>query len=199
MKQSLFFLAALLTLNLASRAADEYATGYIITKNNDTVLCKILIPKDFGHFNEPSLFLRVTVLDNSGEKKKYTPATINGYVFIYNAKKYVYASKQIDDDGKTMFAWPRNLGKKINEYYYYSYNSTDLAKGATGSLEEVYVLEDPETKGTVAITRGGAWTNNFKEQLRKFFENDKHLLTLINKEVKEFHDIPMFVKDANNE
>jgi len=199
MKQFILFSSLFFLCSLSSKATDEYANGYIITKNNDTVLCKIIIPKDFGHFNEPSLFLRVTVLDSAGNKVKYTPGNINGYAFFYQSKKYVYVSKEVDDDGKMMFVWPRNLGKKINEYYWYSYNSTDLAKGSTGSLAEVYVLEDPETKGTTSITRGGAWTNNFKDQLRKFFENDKPLLTLVNKDVKDFHDIPAFVQDANNQ
>ena len=198
MKQLLFFSVLFFVCAFTSKASVDYADGYIVTKNNDTVAGKVLIPKDFGHFNEPALFLKVTVLDNAGAKKKYTPADINGYGFVYKSKKYIYVTKQVDDDGKAMFVWPRSLGKKINEYYYYSYNTSDLAKGSTGGLEEVYVLEEPETKETVSITKGGAWTNNLKEQLRKFFENDKHLLTLLTKDVKEFHDIPGFVKDANN-
>ena len=121
MKQALFCSVALFFLFTYSicRAADEYASGYFVTKTNDTVECKILIPKDFGRVNEQSLFSKVTILDSLGKKTKYTPGDINGYGFLYHNKGYFYVSKQVEEDGKMMFLCPRNLGKKINEYYYY--------------------------------------------------------------------------------
>jgi len=196
MKQTILFSVLFFLFAFNSKAADEYADGYIITKHNDTLACKILIPKDFGHFNEASFFTKVTVLDSAGNKKKYAPSDINGYRFYYQSKKYIYVAKQVDEDGKMMFLWPLSLGKKINEYYYYSYNSSDMGKGYIDKAE-VYVLEDAETKETVSITQGGSLSNTYKAQLRKFFENDKKVLTILAKDVKSFHDISKFVKDAN--
>jgi hypothetical protein len=198
MKQAFFFSVLYFLLTFNCRATDEYAMGYFITKSNDTVECKILIPKDFGRINEQSLFSKVTILDSLAKKKKYTPKDINGYGFLYQNKSYIYISRQVEEDGKMMFLWPLDLGKKINEYYYYIYNTTNLAKGSMGARDEIYVLEDTETKETASITRGGALSNTFKEQLRKFFENDKKLMALLVRDVKEFHDISSFVKDANN-
>lgn len=180
-----------------ARASDEFTDGYYVTKGNDTLDCKILIPKDFGRFNEQSLFSRVTMLDSAGKKIKYTASEINGYGFIYLKKKYIYVSRQVDEDGKMMFVWPMIYGKKINEYYYYNYNTSDMYKGSMGATDEVYVLEDDETKETVAVTRGGSLTNTYKSQLRKFFENDKKVLAVLVQDVKDFHDIPKFVRDAN--
>jgi hypothetical protein len=179
-------------------ASDEFTAGYFISSTNDTVQCKILIPKDFGRFNEQALFLKVTILDSTGKKIKYSPKDINGYGFIYHTKEYIYVSRQTDEDGKMMFVWPLYYGKKLNEYYYYSYNTSNLDKGAMGATEEVYVLEDAESKETAAITRGGALSNNYKSQLRKFFENDKRILALVVRDIKDFHDISRFVKDVDN-
>ena len=66
-----------------------------------------------------------------------------------------------------------------------------------GAMEEIYVLEDAETKETVSITRGGSLNNTYKEQLRKFFVTDKKMMALLVQDVKDFHDIPKFVNDAN--
>lgn len=198
MKQTLFFSALFFLFLVNASASDEFADGYLITKGNDTVDCKVLIPKDFGRFNEQSLFSKVTILDSAGKKTKYTPTDINGYGFIYQTKKYIYVTRQIDEDGKMMFLWPMSLGKKINEYYYYNYNTSDMYKGSMGATDEIYVLEDAETKETVAVTRGGSLTNTYKSQLRKFFENDKKVLAILVQDVKDFHDIPKFVRDANH-
>lgn len=197
MKQALFCSVLCFLFAFNCRAADEYATGYFVNKSNDTIECKILIPKDFGRINEQTLFSKVTILDSLGKKMKYTPRDINGYGFLYNNKGYFYVSKQVEEDGKMMFLWPMNLGKKINEYYYYIYNTSDLYKGSMGAMEEIYVLEDAETKETVSITRGGSLNNTYKEQLRRFFVTDKKMMALLIQDVKDFHDIPKFVNDAN--
>jgi hypothetical protein len=182
-----------------NKASDEYVEGFYTTNNNITLPCKILIPKDFGHFNETYLFSKVTIVDSIGQKKKYKPNDISGFAFAYHTKKYTYVSIQVEDDGTKMFLWPLNKGSKINEYYYYTINSTNTDKGDTGSGAEVYVLEIVETKETITLTRGGTLTDNFKNKMRRFFENDKKLLTLLTKDVKNFHDISKFVKDANDE
>ena len=199
MKQKNLITAVFILSAFTLKAADQYVSGYIITKTNDTVQYKILMPKDYGRFDEQLLFSQVSVMDSVGTKKTFKPGEISGYSFTYHAKKYVYLSKKTNSEGKTLFVWPRNLGKKINEYYYYSLHTSALPKGSTGSLSEVYLLEDPQTLATVAITRGGAWTDNFKQQLNKLFENDKNLLKLIAKEVNDFHDVPLFVQDANRQ
>lgn len=177
--------------------SDETVQGYIVTPRGDTVMVQVCIPKDFGHFNEVALFSKVTILNSGGKKVKYTPKDLSGYGFVYQNKAYVYVSRQIDDEGTTKFLWPMNQGDKVNEYYYYDYNTSDLQKGSMGATNGVYVLEDPVSKDIVALTKGGSVINSFKAQLRKFFENDKQMLALVNKDVKEFKDIPAFVKDAN--
>jgi len=195
MKQCAPFLI-LLFFSARCVAKAEYADGYIISKKGDTLSCKIRIPVNLGKFNELELFSSVFILDSNNKDRKLKPKDINGYGFIYQSKKYVYVSKVVDDEDKMVFVWPQNLGKKINEYYYYTFNSTNLAKGSMGAVDEVYVLED-EAKQTVSITRGGSLINSYKSQLRKFFENDKQLLRLIVDDVKDFHDIPKFVQAAN--
>jgi hypothetical protein len=156
-----------------------------------------MIPKDFGRFNEVYLFSKVTIMDSMGNIKKYTPNDISGYAFIYQNKKYSYVSKQVEDDGTRLFLWPLHLGKKINEYYHYTINSANLDKGSMGAVSEVYVLEIADTKETVSLLQGGSLTENYKSQMRRFFENDKALLTLLAKDIKNYHDISQFVKDAN--
>jgi hypothetical protein len=183
----------------AARPADSYAPGFYLSPQGDTIACRVEIPRDFGHFNEQALFSKVTLLDSAGHKKKYTPKDIGGYGFVYGTKTYLYISREVADDGERKFCWPLNLGDKVNEYYYYDYNTSDLNKGSMGATNEVYVLEDAVTRETVSITRGGSIVNNYKQQLRKFFENDKKMLALIVKDVKDFHDISTFVKDANSQ
>jgi hypothetical protein len=197
MKQVLFFLVLFFFSTMDSKAANEYADGYFISKNNDTLLCKILIPKDFGKFNAITLFSKITIVDSAGNKKKYTASDINGYGFIYDSKTYIYVSKDVDDNGKMMFVWPVNLGKSVNEYYYYRSNSDDLDKSGMEMPDEIYVLENAQTGETASITRGGSVLNTYKEQLRRFFEEDKRLMSLITQDVKDFNDIPRFITDAN--
>ncbi len=197
MKSCILSVVVLLVFSIDSMAKDEYVNGYIISKKGDTVTREIRMPYNLGRFNELELFSKVVVLDSSNNKITLKPKDINGYGFTYQSKKYNYVSKVVDDEDKTVFVWPLNLGKKINEYYYYTYNSSDLAKGSMGTFSEVYVLED-DAKQTVSITRGGSLINSYKSQLRKFFENDKRLLQLIVENVKDFHDISTFVRVANN-
>jgi hypothetical protein len=198
MKQASLLLTLVLLFALNGRAADEYANGYLINQSSDTLKCRILIPKDFGRFNEQALFSKVTILDSAGNRHKYTPDDINGYAFVYHTRVYVYVSRVVSEDGKKLFLWPAESGPKINEYYYYTYNTDNLNKGSMGATNEVYVLEDAVTKETAAITRGGAISSNYKDQLRKFFESDKTIMTILVRDVKDFHDIDKFVKDANN-
>jgi hypothetical protein len=196
MKHYLLGLSMLLFSSAQCLAKNEYADGYIISRNGDTAWRKIRMPFNLGQFNELELFSFVVVLDSAGRKVKLKPKDINGYGFLYRTKRYIYVSKVVDDEDKSVFVWPLNLGKKINLYYYYNYNSTNLAKGSMGAVDEVYVVED-DAKQTVSITRGGSLVNSFKAQLRNFFDNDKQLLRLIVQDVKDFHDIPKFVQDAN--
>jgi hypothetical protein len=197
MKQVLFLSVLFFLFAFNSNASDEYASGYFIDKNNDTLLCKILIPKDFGKFNGLTLFSKVTILDSGGDKKKYTPRDINGYGFVYNSKTFIYVSKDVDDNGQMMFVWPVNLGKSVNEYCYYRSNSDDLDKSGMAASDKIYVLENAETDEAVSITRGGSLLNTYMQQLRRFFENDKRLMKLITQDVKTFDDISRFVEDAN--
>jgi hypothetical protein len=197
MKNLYFLLLFCFLFSLTGRGEDEYVNGIFITNDNVTYHCKIMIPKDFGQFNEVYLFSKVTIMDSLGNINKYGPGDISGYAFIYQAKKYSYVSKQVEDDGTKLFLWPLHLGKKLNEYYHYTINSANLDKGSMGAISEVYVLEMADTKETISLLRGGSLTENYKSQMRRFFENDKALLTILNKDVKNFHDISQFVKDAN--
>ena len=198
MKQILFFSILFLLFAFNCSAKAEYAVGYFVTKNNDTVLCKILIPKSFGQFDDLALFSQVTILDSVGHKTKYTPDEINGYVFVYNQKRYTYISKPVDDNGEQKFMWLVNFGKKVNEYCYYRSSSDNLDKGGMAAVEVIYVLENALTGETAAITRGGSVLNSYKAQLRRFFENDNRLMSLITVDVKDYSDISRFVEDANN-
>jgi hypothetical protein len=197
MKYLLLSLSLLWFFSINGMAKDEYADGYIISKKGDTILCKMRIPFNVGSFNELELFSSVVILDSNSKKVRLKPKDINGYGFTYKSKKYTYVSKVVDDEDRTVFVWPLELGRKISEYYYYTYNSSDLAKGSMGAIAEVYVLED-DAKQITSITRGGSLINSYKAQLRKFFESDKQLLRLIADDVKDFHDIPKFVRAANN-
>jgi hypothetical protein len=154
MKHCLLSLSLLLSFSVHSSAKDEYAEGYIISKKGDTNWCKIRMPFNLGQFNELELFSSVVILDSSNKKIKLQPKDIIGYGFSYHSKKYAYVSKVVDDEDKTVFVRPLNLGRKINVYYYYTFNTSNLAKGSMGAPSEVYVLED-DAKQTVSITQGG--------------------------------------------
>jgi hypothetical protein len=197
MKTFLLTALSFLLISFSRYATDESVPGIYVTKNNDTLACRIIIPRDFGRFNEVYLFSKVSFLDSLGNQRRYTPNDINGYAFFYRNKKYVYVSRQVEDDGSRLFLWPLNLGRKINEYYHYTLNSSNLDKGSMNAIAEVYVLENAETKETISLMRGGTLTDNYRAQMRRFFENDKTLLAILAKDVKQFHDISRFVKDAN--
>jgi len=197
MKARLFLILFLFLFCSNVSAADEYVDGVFSSNTSQSFHCKILIPKDFGKFNEVYLFSRVTILDSTGTKTKYTPDDISGYAFSYHDIKYIFVAKQVEEDGSKLFLLPLNRGNKINEYYHYTVNAADRDKGSMGAISEVYVLENAETRETISILRGGTLTDSYKAQMRRFFENDKRLLTLLAKDVKDFHDISFFVKDAN--
>ena len=198
MKELLFLVIGFPFFPLHTIRENELVNGHYISNDKKEFPCRIIIPKDFGQFNEGSLFKKVIFLDSLSRKKKYTANDIGGYSFSYQGKKYNYLSRQVEDNGTRLFVWPLNTGNKINEYYYYTTNSSGLDKGSMNAMAEVYVLENAETLETVSIVRGGTLTDSYKAQMRRFFENDKKLLTLLARDVKDFHDISFFVKDANH-
>ena len=124
----------------SSLLAAEIVDGYLISLSNDTVRCKIKVPKGFDLFHSfTDLFVKVSIMDSAGKTQTYKAKNqdINGFGFILDSNRYDYALKRTDDYGAASFLLIKETGKKLNLYYSYYYVSVN---GGASYRTDVYLL-----------------------------------------------------------
>jgi hypothetical protein len=167
--------------------AKDLVDGYILMSNNDTIKCKIKVPKDLA------LFDKVSIQDSLGKEQTYKAKNIdiNGFGFFYQGQKYDY-TLIIDDRRGAQFLMRKLAGTRFNLYYRYDYVS--FASGAS-YRSDTYMLEDT-AKRSVTVT-GNAFSS-YKKKIKAFLKDDPAMLDLFEKTVSGITDIEQFVKQANS-
>jgi hypothetical protein len=167
--------------------AKDLVDGYILLSNNDTVKCKIKVPRDLAMFD------KVSIKDSLGKEQTYKAKSIdiNGFGFFYKDKKYDY-TLILDDRAGAQFLMRELAGPRFNLYYRYDYSS---AGPGASYRSDTYVLEDT-AKRTVRVT-GGVFSS-YKKKIKVFLKDDPSMLELFDNAVSGITDIEKFVKEANS-
>ncbi len=167
--------------------AKDLIDGYILMPNNDTIKCKIKVPKDLD------LFDKVSIQDSLGKEQTYKAKNkeINGFGFFYKDQKHDY-TLIVDDHGGAQFLMRKLAGTRFILYYRYDYMS--FGSGAS-YRSDTYRLEDT-AKRTVTVT-GGIFSS-YKKKIKTFLKDDPAMLDLFEKTVSGITDIEKFVKQANS-
>src|SRR4051812_1046585 len=101
----LIFFAVLISFNLFPQ--EGYRSGYVITYKKDTIRGKI---KDRKFYNNKISWQKINFINNKGEKDKYTPDDIWGYVKIGAAR---FRSLALGVEGVKRFAEILESGEVI--------------------------------------------------------------------------------------
>ena len=170
--------------------AAELVDGYIVPAGKDTVRCKIEIPRMANKTFD--LFLKVSVTDSAGHVVTYKAKNreLNGFGFVYGGANYEYHLWK--DNKDDVFAMRKITGKKVNLYYYYTYES--MGGGSMPVKNEMYILEDT---GKNAISVSGGLLSGFKKKIKKFFEADSKIAMLVDTNISTINDLPAFVNKIN--
>lgn len=131
---SLFILFIFLVTDLYSQNKKDY----IISANNDTITCKINVPKEIlGNVSFNRLYRSVTVIDDKGIKKKFKPSDLKEFHFFLNSRAYHFYSKPVGK-GYNLFLEGLITDSETNLYQYLvshkGYNNLIFT-------EEFYVIE----------------------------------------------------------
>jgi hypothetical protein len=184
--KNIHFLIGLMLIG-SNLLAKDWVDGYTLLPNDDTVKCKIKVPKDLD------LFDKVSVQDSLGMEQTYKSKNkeINGFGFFYKDQKYDYALI-VDDRGGAQFLMRKLAGTRFNLYYRYDYMS--FGSGAS-YRSDTYMLQDT-AKRSVTVT-GNAFSS-YKKKIKAFLKDDPAMLDLFEKTVSGITDIEKFVKQANS-
>jgi hypothetical protein len=183
-----------LILSKNSQASSKIVKGYIISQTNDTLYRQIQVEADiFGQFNEIKLYHEVMILNENGLLQLMTPADIKGFGFNYKDKQYSFISKPLDKNGKSLFVEPLITGKRAQLYLYkeLSYMTNE------------YRFTVEKQDGTFLRLSDFASLENFRQQLKSFFGDDKDAISLIESSFRAHSkiekDISNVVRQVNHE
>ena len=156
------------------------ASGYYITKNNDTINAQIVIKKGvFGQIKN-DFVNEVIVIDDKNETIKFKPSDINGYQFTFDGLSYKFYSKPTKKD-KNKFLTPVVVGPKTS-LYQYSINTS--GSGSNLPSSQVYYTFEKEN-GTYLLL-GIVGNKKFKAQLKEFYKESPEAQKLIDEKLKDW-------------
>ncbi len=169
---SFFFLAT-----FSASQSQTTAPGYYITKNNDTVVAEIKIPRSLFGVDLSKLLLKVETVDSIDGTKKFKPKDINGFGFLYEGNYYRYFSKPTITQNNFRFLQPFVLGPKTSIYVFYTADQNGRPLGS------VYTLEKAD--GTYAFLSTPTLNlNKVKETIKEFYKDYPEVQQLIDARFK---------------
>jgi hypothetical protein len=180
-------LAALFSIGFVAGKANTIADGYLITRNNDTVKCRIRV-------DDLDLYSSVTIIDSTGQKTIYRAEAreIVGFGFTYDGQPYDYLL-MADDYNFWLFRMRKIKGYPYNVYYFKNYRTLDRSSRSTPAGS--FMVED--TAGHV-ISWNGVFNDRWKERMYGFLHNDQSLIDLYTRTGNHLHDLPAFAKAVND-
>jgi hypothetical protein len=172
-----------------SQAQKAPPSGYILTKNNDTIRCTFKLPvKRNGTFY---VFEEVTIGSTDNEiVYKATDKRINGFGFSLDSLHYNYILKT-ENDTSNFFMLRMAHGARLNLYYRFFYPDGVLGKA---SAVDVYMLEDSAKN---SISFAGEITMRSRRKAKDFLAKSPELAELFDIKVKYLNDMKSFVMAAN--
>ncbi len=149
------------------------ASGYYVTKTNDTLTVQIKIPKSiFGSVDLSKFLFKVEVNDSISGAKKFKPEDIIGFGFLYNGEQYSFFSQPAITENNLRFLQPVILGQKTSLYQFHTVDQNGAPLGTFYTFEKA--------DGTYTFLSTGIKSlNNFRDTLKEFYKDNLELQQLI--------------------
>lgn len=169
--------------------AKKLAEGYIITSNNDTIHCQIVLQSQYK--NRYDMYQRIETIDDNRKRTTYyaKDRKITGFGFDYEGKPECYVLRK--EGNNMLFEYCELSGKRLKLYSYATFTSCGMGSPAR---VKVFVMES-RTLEAVRINTG--LFSSSKQNIREFLYNDRDLIPLFDGLVSRFADIRSFVTEAN--
>jgi hypothetical protein len=124
------------------------ASGYYVTKTNDSIATQIKIPKSaFGSVDFSKFLLKVEVSDSVNGIKKFKPEDVSSFGFLFDGEQYRFFSRPTITQNNLRFLLPVVLGRKTSLYQFQTVNQNGAPLGT------FYTFEKPD--GTYAFLSTG--------------------------------------------
>ena len=182
-------LFVLLLLTAFSGQAKKLADGYIVTLDNDTIRCQVVLQNQF--MNRYDMYQQIETIDDNRKRTTYyaKDRKITGFGFDYEGKPHCYQLRK--EGNNLLFEYCELSGKRLRLYSYCTFISCGVGSPAR---VKVFVMES-RTLDVVRINTG--LFSSSKQNIREFLYNDRDLIPLFDGMVSRFADIRSFVSEAN--
>lgn len=193
MRKTLIVICILFSSFYLTKAQKNFADGYIISLNNDTIRGKV---KDNFPLRLSGLAKKISFIDSSGVKNDYLPKDIKGYskgdIVNYISIDIGFGKDfaKIIVDGEISLLSCKSVG----------YSSTFAPSGGAGggswshtaSSSESFFLYKKNTGSLTEVTRIG-----FRDLVSGYFSDYKELKEMIEKKELRYSDLEVIVEKYN--
>ena len=132
-----YFVFLLLIISFSYSHAQTVASGYYVTKSNDTITTQIKLPKSiFGSLDFSRFLFKVDVIDTSNIPNKLKPEDIKSFGFLFEGNTYRFFSQPTITKNNLRFLEALVLGKKTSIYKFETVNKNGGPLGTFDKLKE---------------------------------------------------------------
>lgn len=160
-----YFVFLLLIISFSYLHAQTVASGYYVTKSNDTITTQIKLPKSiFGSLDFSRFLFKVDVIDTNNIPNKLKPEDIKSFGFLFEGNTYRFFSQPTITKNNLRFLEALVLGKKTSIYKF----ETVTKNG--GPLGTFYTFEKAD--GSYEFFNTGMRNlDKLKEALKVFYKD----------------------------
>jgi len=170
-----YVFAILLLASFGYSYSQTTASGYYVTKTNDTIAAQIKIPKSvFGSVDFSKFLFKVEVIDSVNGIKKFKPEDVSSFGFLFDGEQYRFFSRPTITQNNLRFLLPVVLGQKTSLYQFQTVNQNGAPLGT------FYTFEKPD--GTYAFLSTGIRNlDTFRDTLKEFYKDNSEIQQLIDR------------------
>lgn len=168
--------------------SQQFVSGYYVTASGDSIETEIKIRKGAFGQSMNEFVKEVEIVDSARQTKRFTPPDIRGFGFLYNHKRYVFASKPAKD-GSLKFLSAVYLGHR-SSLYQYGYVTSG---GAGASSKQVFYTF--EKSGGQFLFLKNILNKEFRNQVREFYKEFPQAVELIDMRLRYWLDLDKDLRD----
>lgn len=188
------FLLFLLLSSFGYSFAQNTVSGRYVTKTNQTVDAKIIIPSSLFVAEDLSkLFFKVKIVDSVKESITLKPEDIHSFEFSLNGKPYQFYAKPFNAKNNLRFLQSVAIGPKSSLYWAQTVNQNGAIVGTFYTFEKA--------DGTYAFLINTMRLDKFKTELKEFYKDNQEVQQLIDTKFQSkaslHNDVKEIVQAAN--
>lgn len=166
------FLLFLLLTAFSYSFAQNTVSGSYVTKTNETVNTKIVVPSSIFVAEDLSkLFFKVKIVDSVKGTLTLKPEDINSFEFLLKGKQYQFYAKPFNAKNNLRFLQSVVIGSKTSLYWAQTVNQNGAVVGTFYTFEKA--------DGTYAFLINTMRLDKFKTELKEFYKDNLGLQQLI--------------------